>query len=113
MAADRQLVSADEIGLPGHAVAKLQAVLQAEPEIECAILYGSRAKGNYRPGSDIDLCLVAPNLHLADLWTLDERIDDLLLPWRVDLQLRHLIDNPDLLAHVERVGRLFYTATGT
>ena len=108
MARSNQLVSADDIGLPRNAVADLRATLRAEPRIERAILYGSRAKGNYRPGSDLDLCLVAPDIHLADLWALDERIDDLLLPWKVDLQLRHLIDNPDLLAHIERVSRLFY-----
>lgn len=108
MARSNRLVSADDIGLPRNAVADLRAALRAEPRIECAILYGSRAKGNYRLGSDLDLCLVAPDMHLADLWALDERIDDLLLPWKVDLQLQHLIDNPDLIAHIERVGRLFY-----
>ena len=80
------LASADEIGRPRHAAADLQAVLRAKPLVECAILYGSHAKGNYRLGSD------------TDLLALDGRIDDLLPPWKVDLQLRHLIDNLDLLA---------------
>ena len=39
---------------------------------------------------------------------LGNRIDDLLLPWKVDLSLRHKIDNPDLLAHIDRVGVIFY-----
>lgn len=80
------LASADEIGRPRHAAADLQAVLRAKPLVECAILYGSHAKGNYRLGSD------------TNPLTLNGHIDDLLPPWKVDLRLRHLIDNPDLLA---------------
>lgn len=106
MTPDRQQVSASEIGLSGQVVTKRQAT-----RVESSAPYGSRAKGDHRPRSGIDQCLVAPNMHRADPWTLDERMDDLLLPWQVDLQLRHLIDNPELPAHIEHVGRLFCTAT--
>ena len=47
---------------------------------------------------------MAPSLQLEDLLLLGARLDDLLLPWRFDLQLQHRIDHPGLLAHIERVG---------
>lgn len=95
---------ATRTGLPATALRQLQQVLAKEPRVRQAILYGSRAMGNYRPGSDIDLCLIAPTLDLSGQFALENRIDDLLLPWKVDLSLRHAIDNPELLAHIARVG---------
>lgn len=67
-------------------------------------LFGSRAKGNSRDDSDIDLCLDGETLSQKDLAELDASIDDLLLPWKVDIAVRQQIDNPELIAHIERVG---------
>lgn len=47
----------EEIGLPPQAVESIRQVLGRFPGIEQAVLYGSRAKGNFRTGSDIDLTL--------------------------------------------------------
>jgi hypothetical protein len=43
-------------------------------------------------------------MDLAELMVLGAQLDDLLLPWRIDLQLRHLIRHPGLLEHIDRVG---------
>ena len=86
----------------------LNKVFALQPRLEQAILFGSRAKGNYRNGSDIDLVLVGDELSIQDLLALELAIDELLLPYRVDMVLKHHIDNPDLLAHIERVGLPFY-----
>lgn len=91
-------------GLPGHVVEQLCKVFQGYPEIERVLVYGSRAKGNYRPGSDIDLSLIAPAMAFEVLLQIENRIDDLLLPWMVDLSLLHQVDNPDLVEHINRVG---------
>jgi predicted nucleotidyltransferase len=80
------------------------------PQIERVTLYGSRAKGNYRPGSDIDLAISAPGMTQDQLCDLENRLDDLLLPYKIDLCLIDQIDNPDLLAHIARVGQVFYPA---
>ena len=90
-------------GLPDADSAAVLAVLKQQPGLEEVLLYGSRAMGRHHSGSDVDLCLVAPSLQLEDL-LLGARLDDLLLPWRFDLQLQHRIDHPGLLAHIERVG---------
>lgn len=87
----------------------INGVLARYPEIDRAILYGSRAKGTYRQGSDIDLTLIGPGLAYSQLQRIETEIDDLLLPYTVDLSLHHQLTSPDLLAHIERVGVVFYT----
>lgn len=75
--------------------------------IEQVIIYGSRARGNYKNGSDIDLSIIG-NLDYANLLRLETQLDDLLLPYKIDLSLRHKISNPDLLAHIVAEGKVFY-----
>lgn len=98
-------MSQPEFGLDEKTINSLKSIFSEYPEIEKVIIYGSRAKGNYKPGSDIDITLVAPKLGLSDLYKIENEIDDLLLPYKVDLSLFHLIDNPALVEHIERVGR--------
>lgn len=102
----------ERYGLPAYAVEQLCAVFRRYPNIKAVILYGSRAKGNYRPGSDIDLTIQGESLDLSTLLIIENQIDDLLLPWSVDLSLLHKIDNAALVEHIERVGVPFYTAIG-
>ncbi len=99
-----------KFGLPLHIVQKIQHVLARFPEINEAIIYGSRAKGNFRPGSDIDLTLKGPALtdaHYNPVWL---ALDDLNLPWMFDLSVFNTLASPDLEAHIERVGQVFYSA---
>ena len=95
-------------GLPAKAINSILAVLADYPAIEQVTLFGSRAKGNYRNGSDIDLCVDAPALRLQEQLNIESRLDDLLLPWKIDLVLRHQIDNGALLDHIARVGIRIY-----
>ncbi|HLO64531.1 MAG TPA: nucleotidyltransferase domain-containing protein [Azonexus sp.] len=94
-------------GLPLEAVARIAAVLSDYPEILSIKVFGSRAKGNWRPGSDLDLWLEAPSLAMARRLDLENRLDDLLLPWKIDLLVSDDIDNPALLEHIARVGLQF------
>ena len=91
-------------GIPERSAQQLLDLLTAQTQLEAIWLFGSRAMGRYQPGSDIDLCLDAPLLSHASHLTLLGAIDDLLLPWRVDLLLLHQLD-AEVLAHVHRVGR--------
>ncbi len=95
-------------GLKDEVVAKINRVFAAHPEVEEAILYGSRAKGTPRPGSDIDLTLKGPDLNLQVLNRISRDLDDLLLPYTFDLSIFRQIANPELLDHIERVGKVFY-----
>ena len=98
------MASASIAGLPQEATERILALLAERLVIQRVVLYGSRALGRQRSGSDIDLCLEAPDMGLAELLVLSGQLDDLLLPWQIDLQLRHLIRHPELLEHIDRAG---------
>ncbi|MCT0229470.1 nucleotidyltransferase domain-containing protein [Synechococcus sp. CS-1324] len=91
-------------GLSAEATTQLLERIHCHPAVRRVILYGSRALGRHRSGSDIDLCLEAPTLGLGELLLLGAELDDLLLPWRIDLQLQHLINHPPLKEHIARAG---------
>jgi predicted nucleotidyltransferase len=99
-----------QFGLPDDVLPRLLAVLSGNRKIRRITLYGSRAMGGPRDGSDIDLCLDGDSLSLNDLAELEASIDDLLLPWEVDITVRQQIDNPNLIEHIERVGVQLYPA---
>lgn len=88
-------------GLPTGAIEKIVNVFRRDARIHHVWLYGSRAKGTERIGSDIDLCIESPKLTLSDLGNCEMEIDDLLLPWKVDLTLLHAIDSPKLVAEIK------------
>lgn len=95
-------------GLTTTTVERLQSVLSHYPEVEKAVLYGSRAKGTYRRGSDIDLTLGGAELNHTLLTRIDNDLDDLLLPYQIDLSLMSDLSHPALLDHIRRVGVVLY-----
>jgi len=95
-------------GLDESVIGALNSVFAACPQIERVILYGSRAKGTYRSGSDIDLTIVGDEVTHGQLLALANRLDDLLLPYKIDLSLLRQIGNPELLDHIRRVGVIFF-----
>lgn len=101
-----------DFSLPEDAVEQIRDVLARHPRVTAAVLYGSRAKGNARPGSDIDLALHGEGLDLAALNRIRLDLDDLPLPYTFDISNYAQIDNPALLDHIARVGVLFYRRTG-
>lgn len=101
-------MNTESFGLPPAALEKIRAVLAGHPAVEKAIVYGSRAKGNYKRGSDIDLTLVGSGLAYRDLLNITGELDDLLLPYMIDLSNLHMIDHAGLLDHIRRVGQEFY-----
>ena len=69
------------------------------------VLFGSRAKGNFHDGSDIDICLFG-TFSNQELWQLSDAVDDLELPWKTDIVGFHLLNSPSLQEHILRVGLL-------
>ena len=99
-------------GLSTTTVERLQNTLLLYPEVEKAVLYGSRAKDTYRPGSDIDLTLCGGELNHILLTQINNELDDLLLPYQIDLSLMASLSHPDLLDHIRRVGVVLYAKNG-
>ena len=96
-------------GLPDIEVQKLQKVFENGERVSQVWIYGSCATGKEKTASDIDLCIEGAELSLADLHSFEDKIEDLYLPWKVDLSLKHQIDNPALIQHIENVGISFYS----
>ena len=103
-------MSTPEFGLPPSTVDTIRQILADVPAVEKAVIYGSRAKGNYRPGSDIDLTLFGDALDLDTLGQIATRLDESPIPYQVDLSIFKLIEHEGLREHIERVGQLFYDA---
>jgi predicted nucleotidyltransferase len=95
-------------GLQPSVIASMHAVLGRYPQVKIATLYGSRAKGNFKPGSDIDLCLDGDQLTFRTMLAIANAFEELALPQKIDVIVRKLIDNAEFLAEIERTGTEFY-----
>jgi len=84
-------------------------LLMKNPRVERVVLFGSRARGNFRPQSDIDLALFGKALTTADLAELQSRLEETPIPQRVDLVLASAVDSPELLHHIEKEGRIWFS----
>lgn len=95
-------------GLSFVTLGKLLSVFKCQPAIDQVIIFGSRAKGNYRHGSDIDLAIKGQQLTFNQLMQLQNQIDDLNMPYTVDLIQYDQLGNQELVAHIDRVGIVIY-----
>jgi len=97
------------LGLSQATLDKLCTVFAQFSSIESVWIYGSRAKGDYRRGSDIDLTIKGEEMPFREFLRIQDQIDDLLLPYTVDLSQYRELGNPDLIAHIDRVGVEIYS----
>jgi len=93
-----------DTGLKDAQIRRILATLNRNPKIRKILLFGSRAKGNYQKGSDIDIALSASGLGIGELLQLKSELDDLMLPYNIDLVVYEDIQNRNLLEHIDRVG---------
>lgn len=97
-----------QFGLSQQQYAELLSILMQFPAIESVILFGSRAKGTLHERSDIDLAITGKLLDRHQLAEIMMAFDESDLPFKVDIQLLTDIQNPALLAHISRVGKVIY-----
>jgi len=96
-------------GLEEITIKKINEVFSRFPEIKEVVLYGSRAMGNHKTGSDIVLTILSDKIEMSTLYKIERELDDLFLPYTIDLSVHRYIQNPDLLDHIKNVGNTFYS----
>ncbi|MCK5029261.1 MAG: nucleotidyltransferase domain-containing protein [Bacteroidales bacterium] len=95
-------------GLKQDILDRLHRIFIQFNEIDKVILYGSRAKGNNKYSSDIDITLKGEGLSLSILNKVCTKIDDLLLPYTFDISIYNHLKNIELIDHIDRIGIIIY-----
>ncbi len=85
----------------------IRTIFGSNPRIEKAVIYGSKAKGNFKEELDIDIVLFGKNLELSDSFEIETQLNDTPLPYSFDLSVHHFLKNKELLEHIRDVGKLF------
>ena len=102
------MITMTRYGIPTEDFQAILKVFESEQQVQEVILFGSRAKGCFSEGSDIDLALKGNNLSLNNLLNLSTALDELFLPYKFDLVIFDRIQEPQLTDHIERVGILIF-----
>ncbi len=84
------------------------AAIAANPRIERAVLFGSRARGTHTVASDVDIALFGCELSAGDLARLMEELGESTIPQRVDVVLCGAIGNAVLAGHIVGEGIEWY-----
>lgn len=103
------MIAAIKYGFEDSDADNIIAIFRQNPKISKAILFGSRAKGNFRNGSDVDIALFGNNLCLDDLLEAYGSIENFNFPFKFDLVIYDRIKEEALKEHIDRVGIILYT----
>lgn len=95
-------------GLSDHSIQEIHAILKKFTAVEKAVLYGSRAKGSFHKGSDIDLTLFGSAVDAETLLKISSELDSSSLPYECDISVFETLTDPDFIDHIKRVGVIFY-----
>jgi predicted nucleotidyltransferase len=99
-------------GLTDKTLTQITSVLVRFSNVEKAVLFGSRAKGTHKPGSDIDLALVGDNVDWRTIGRIGSVLDDLPLPYCFSLIILDERTDPEVAAHIQRVGIPLFERNG-
>lgn len=100
---------ANSYGLIENDMAQIIAAIRQFDEIAAVVLFGSRAKGNYKTGSDVDLAVKGDRItHRTIAQLADALNEDLPLPYFFDIVHYNSLESPPLLEHIDRVGVVLY-----
>lgn len=96
------------IGLNDKEISMLKDSLKVNPKIEYALVFGSRAMGNCKKGSDVDIALFGSDLSIKDISRILEDMDNKLFPYFLDIVIYDKISNLKLKAHIDEFGEELY-----
>lgn len=97
-----------KFGLSNKTIQAITDVFRQYPKIKKVVLYGSRAKGTHKHSSDIDLTIISDSFEFNEFQQLQIALDDLMLPYIIDLSMYKDISHKELIDHIQRVGVVFY-----
>lgn len=89
-------------------ISTIQEIFQSFSDVKKVHLFGSRAKGNYRFGSDIDLAVMNKRIPAEVLSKLQGKFEDNSLPYKVDEVDFISLKKTELIDYIERVGTFFF-----
>lgn len=99
-----------KFGISDTVIEELHEIFRRHKNIKKVIIFGSRSKGNYRAGSDIDLALIGNDIDYKFLLEISTEIDDLGLLYSIDMVDYQSIIGTPIGDHIDRVGQTFYEA---
>lgn len=99
-------------GFSEQNIKELREILASIPTIEEAIIYGSRARGDYKPASDVDITLKGSKLTFRDVALLDDKLYYSYLPYYFDTSIFADLTNEELIENINRFGKVFYKKEG-
>ncbi len=91
-------------GIPKPLLSSIIEVIKRRIKVKQLILFGSRAKGNFRNGSDVDIAIVGDFLRYEELNKVRVDLSELNLPFDIDLLDYDSITDKDLIEHITRIG---------
>ncbi|MCD6527566.1 MAG: nucleotidyltransferase domain-containing protein [Desulfuromonas sp.] len=94
----------NRFGLTDRDMTTIQNILGKYPEVETMVVFGSRAMGTHKPGSDVDLAIMDAEVDDSVLCKLINDFSDSCLPYFVDLVCYAALENPELKEHIDSVG---------
>ena len=96
-------------GLKPSDIEKIKQICANYVEVEEALIYGSRAMGNYKPGSDVDIALIG-NVSLSTVFAISAELNErTLMPYKFDVLAYSHLTNMALKEHIDTFGKTFYT----
>jgi predicted nucleotidyltransferase len=99
----------DKFGLRENDLKLIIYLISQYPSIDEAIIFGSRAKNNYRNGSDVDIALKGVEITYGLINKISYILnEETLLPYKFDILNYHEIKTIELIDHIDRVGISIY-----
>ncbi len=99
----------NNFGLNNEDIEEILLILKSVSEVDEAIIFGSRAKGNFRNGSDLDIAIKGKNVNFSNISYISYRLnEETLMPYKFDILDYNMISNEELKNHINRIGRILY-----
>jgi uncharacterized protein len=100
-----EIVIKNELGLKKDDLSDILKVINKYKEVKSAVIFGSRAKGNYKNGSDVDIALKGEDLTFSIVQNIRAELnEETIMPYKFDVIFYNKIVNNELISHIDRVG---------